>query len=67
MEKKIKVIAASALFSGLPAEQLGRVADIAVVKRYKRGETIFFEGDEGSGFYMVVEGRVKIFKMSLEG
>lgn len=57
----------SILFSGLAEEQLDKMADIAVSKTFKRGESIFFEGDEASGFYMVTEGRVKIYKMSFEG
>lgn len=28
---------------------------------------IFAEGDDGNGFYVVVAGRVKVFKISLEG
>jgi CRP-like cAMP-binding protein len=57
----------SILFEGLPTEQLDIIADIAMEKSYHRGESIFFEGDLGNGFYMVVEGRVKIFKLSSAG
>ena len=32
-----------------------------------RGEIIFSEGDEGNGFYVVISGKVKIFKLSSEG
>ena len=64
---KEKVIADSILFSGLSAGELARVADIAHGKKFDRGESIFFEGDEGNGFYMVMEGRVKIYKMSFDG
>jgi len=67
MKNKEKILAASILFSGLSEDDLAKVADIAHVKKYNRGEAIFFEGDEGNGFYMVMEGKVKIFKMSFEG
>ena len=67
MEKIEKIIAESVLFSGLSGDELEKVAGIALLKNFGRGESIFFEGDEGNGFYMVLEGRVKIFKMSLEG
>ncbi|NOX24821.1 MAG: Crp/Fnr family transcriptional regulator [Deltaproteobacteria bacterium] len=33
----------------------------------KRGGLIFSEGDPGSGFYVVVTGKVKIFKLSPDG
>lgn len=66
MEKK-RIIAESVLFSGLSDEELDKVVAIATVKTFARGESIFFEGDDGDGFYMVLDGRVKIFKMSLDG
>ncbi len=67
MENATRVISESFLFQGLPGEQLAELARIAVEKKYGRGEAIFFEGDSASGFYMVAEGRVKIFKMSMGG
>lgn len=67
MEHIQKHLAASVLFSGLSEEELDTIAGITVVKKFSRGESVFFEGDEADGFYMVLEGRVKIYKMSLEG
>jgi len=62
-----ELLATSFLFSGLPAEQLRKIAAIAVTRTHGKGVSIFFEGDPGIGFYMVATGRVKIFKMSLDG
>ncbi len=64
---KNEIIGSSLLFEGLPAQQVKDITDISVEKTFQRGENIFFEGDKGSGFYMVGEGRVKIFKVSLSG
>ncbi len=61
------IIVKSELFGGLSPEHLDEIANIAVEKKFKRGETIFFEGDPGTGFYMVATGKVKIFKTSLSG
>ena len=66
MDKKKKIMAGSLLFSGITEAQLDAVAAIAVNKTCRRGESIFFEGDEGTGFYMVAEGQVKIYKMSFD-
>jgi len=55
------------LFEGLPDDQLRELASIVVDSNYQRGQTIFSEGDDGAGFYVVVSGRVKIFKLSAEG
>ncbi len=66
MDKK-KIIGISLLFEGLIDTHLDELTDIAIEKTYSRGETLFFEGDEGNGFYMVGEGKVKIFKLSSSG
>ena len=62
-----EAVAASSLFNGLPPEHIDHIVRIVVKKHYNRGETIFFEGDKGDGFYMVDSGKVKIYKMSLSG
>ena len=64
---KHDIIQNSTLFSGLPDIQLKDIVGICYEKSYGRGETIFFEGDEGNGFYMVATGKVKIYKMSPAG
>jgi CRP/FNR family transcriptional regulator, dissimilatory nitrate respiration regulator len=55
------------LFEGLPPDQLADLASIAIEKPFARGQTIFSEGDPGTGFYVAVAGRVKIYKISAEG
>jgi len=55
------------LFNGLPDEQLLDLNSIGVEKRFKRGGTIFSEGQPALGFYVVLSGRVKIFKLSPDG
>jgi CRP/FNR family transcriptional regulator, dissimilatory nitrate respiration regulator len=55
------------LFNGLPEAQRSELAEIATEKRFTPSQTIFSEGDEGEGFYIVISGRVKIFKMSPDG
>ena len=55
------------LFKGLPEDQIRELAMIVVEGTYGRGRTIFSEGDEGTGFYVVLSGRVKVFKLSPEG
>jgi CRP/FNR family transcriptional regulator, dissimilatory nitrate respiration regulator len=55
------------LFSGLSDDYLKEIENIAVEKKFSRGEIIFSEGDNGNGFYVVVDGQVKIYKVSLDG
>ena len=55
------------LFKGLTVEQLEALARIVSSKKFKKGQLVFSEGDEGAGFYLVISGRVKIYKLSPEG
>lgn len=67
MFNKKQLLNQSILFKGLSPALLEQIADLASIKKFQRGESIFFEGDEATGFYMVGQGRVKIYKMSLDG
>jgi CRP/FNR family transcriptional regulator len=67
MKKNFDIISRIPLFNGLPKDQLRAINQIAVEKKVNKGEAIFSEGDEGKGFYVVLEGRVKIYKVSAEG
>lgn len=64
---KRKIIENSLLFEGLQNSYLDDITSISIEKKFGRGQSIFFEGDEGSGFYMVESGKVKIFKVSPAG
>jgi len=55
------------LFKDLSVQQLDEIARIVSDKEYKKGQLIFAEGDEGIGFYMVIRGRVKVYKVSPDG
>ena len=60
-------IARVPLFEGLPPQQIEDLAMIVTDQVFRKGETIFSEGEDGNGFYVVITGRVKIFKLSAEG
>jgi len=63
----IKRIASIPLFEGLPEEQHRELSMIVVEQTFARRQIIFSEGDRGAGFFVVIAGRVKIFKLSSEG
>jgi len=67
MEKILNIISNTPLFSDLTENQVHEISRIAVHKHLQKGESIFMEGDEGDGFFIVIEGNVKIFKLSVEG
>ena len=67
MDKILNIISTIPLFKGLPEDQMVAIRKIALEKEFNKGEIIFSEGDEGNGFFVIAEGRVKIFKLSTEG
>ncbi len=55
------------LFKGLPEKALLDIASIGSIKKFKPRQTVFLEGDPPSGFHIVIDGSIKIFKLSPEG
>lgn len=67
MENIIEIMSETPLFGGLSEAQLAKIKQIAVTKSYDRDQPIFWEGDECTGFFIVVNGKVKVYKVSPEG
>ena len=63
----VKWLGETSLFVGMEEQHLRDISGIAMVVSYKRRATIFSEGDPGNGFYLVKEGKVKIFMISPDG
>ncbi len=55
------------LFNGLPDEQLNILAKAASDNSYDAGQIFLGEEEHTRGLYLLFEGRVKIFKSSMEG
>lgn len=55
------------IFQGLPLEQLAELSNLAIAQSYDKGEILFHQGDEAIGFFVVRSGRVKVFKLSVDG
>lgn len=55
------------LFRRLTPEDRSRIAEVAFVRSFERGDTIFSQGDEPDLFVTVVTGHVKIFKQTPAG
>jgi len=67
MEPIPRFLSRTALFGGLTEAERAELSAIATVKRPAKDEIIFWEGDPGDGFYVLMEGRVKVFKSSADG
>jgi len=55
------------LFAGLKEEDLKKIKAVASLKRVGKKQILFSDGEEARGFYVVLSGKVKLFKLSPEG
>lgn len=67
LEVACAAMARSPLFHGMDPDELTRLAQTMVHRRFRRNEVIFHEGDPGDSLHVVVEGKVKITRESAEG
>lgn len=58
---------AASLFRGLSEEDRQRLADVALVKSWDKGEAVFNEGDPSDFLLTVLAGRVKVVKLLPSG
>ncbi|HJY62650.1 MAG TPA: Crp/Fnr family transcriptional regulator [Ignavibacteria bacterium] len=54
-------------FSGLDEEELEKLKNLCRLKKFNKGDNIFFDTEPYTGFYFVVSGMVKIYKISKDG
>ncbi len=66
-EHQEKTLAPVGFFAGMPESLRRGLQKIATEKIFSKGEMIFYEGDESLGFYLLVSGLIKIYKVSPEG
>ena len=55
------------LFAGLTEADLAALQAIARVRDCQRGELLFADGEPAEGFFVVLDGKVKVYKLSAEG
>lgn len=55
------------VFRNLPSPVLDRLAEEATFRGFLRGQHVFAPGEPGRGLYIVVKGRVRVYRMSVEG
>jgi CRP/FNR family transcriptional regulator len=63
----IPLLKNSLLFSGLNEPDLQSLSAITVRRSFAKGETLFSEGDEATGFYLLVSGHIKMCRVSSDG
>lgn len=55
------------IFSTLGFEQFEEISKLIVTRKYKKGQSIFFEGDTWDKLYIINRGKIKVYKYTKEG
>ena len=67
MDQDLKAVHKAPLFSGLFPEELERLLAHARRRSLKAHEALFAEGDKADAFYFIVEGSVRLYRLSPQG
>ena len=65
--KKIELLQSVALFWDLAEEELGYISEKMIARHYESGKFIFLEDSEGEQCFFVVQGSVKVTRLSKDG
>src|ERR671914_2347953 len=66
-EETARLLARTEVFSGLGERELTEIAQVAVPRRWERGEVIFREGDPGDTCYLIKSGAVLLTREHQDG
>lgn len=55
------------IFNELTEEELERIYNLAITRKYKKNMIIFMEGETGEALHFIKAGKVKIFKTTADG
>jgi CRP-like cAMP-binding protein len=67
MSDVVELLGKAKLFGAMPLDQRQKVAQQMRPASYRNGQQIFSRGDAGTELYLVLEGRVRLSIISLEG
>jgi len=63
----LRIVSRIAVFGGVKPETLDRLIAPASVVTLKHGETLFRQGDPATAFFIMVEGWIKLFRITFSG
>src|SRR5665213_261407 len=67
MDRRVEILAKSALFQGLPTAALSELAAHSIEHRIGRGQILFTAGEPASGLYIVLSGAIRAFRVNIDG
>ncbi len=66
-DSDLEIIRSTTLFSALAPQTLEDLLADATVRVVERGEVLFLQGEKAEGFYVVLDGWVKVFRVTPGG
>src|SRR3972149_652088 len=63
----IELLKRCPLFAGLKEKDLKRIRAIASLRQIEKKQILFSDGEAAKGFYVILSGKVKLYKVSPEG
>ena len=63
----LAVLRQAPLFGAMPVEAMHRLIGATTPRRYEKGATLFQQGQPASAFYVILDGWVKIARVTVEG
>jgi CRP-like cAMP-binding protein len=67
MKGKRDVLGEVPIFRNLPESLLDEILRLCAERTYRKGETVFREGEKAAGFFVVWRGALKVFKVGERG
>ena len=67
LERRVTVMAKSALFQNLPKNTVAELAAHSVERKIRRGQILFTANEPATGLYIVLSGSVRAFRENVEG
>lgn len=67
VDEQAEYLKRTPIFSGFSDTELVEVARLIIERKFKRNTVIFHENEPGTAFYVVKDGRVKVYKLAEDG
>ncbi len=66
-DENTSCIAHVPIFANLSEEEMLEIADIAVARKFDKGEMVYMAGEEGGTLFVLHTGKVKLFRLNFSG
>jgi len=67
IKERTEVVRHASLFAGLADDDIAYIAKLAKVVKFSPGDILIDQGDQEAGAYVIVNGLVKIYKVTPDG